>query len=73
MDGRNIRFDFRWAALDAETMERFAKELIRLKPDLILSQTTPSTAVLLQNTHTIPIIFGIASDPIGSGFVASIV
>jgi len=72
-DGRNIRFDFRWAALDAETMERFAKELIRLKPDLILSQTTPSTAVLLQNTHTIPIIFGIASDPIGSGFVASIV
>jgi len=71
-DGRNIRFDFRWAALDAETMERFAKELIGLKPDLILSQTTPSTAVLLQHTHTIPIIFGIASDPIGSGFVASL-
>ena len=71
-EGRNIRFDYRWAALDAEAMHRFAKELIALKPDLILSQTTPSTATLLQHTRTIPIIFGVASDPIGSGFVASL-
>ena len=71
-EGRNIRFDYRWAALDAEAMHRFAKELIALKPDLILSQTTPSTATLLQHTRTIPIIFGVASDPVGSGFVASL-
>jgi putative tryptophan/tyrosine transport system substrate-binding protein len=53
-------------------MQRFAKELIALQPDLILSHTTPTTAVLLQQTRTIPIIFANVSDPIGSGFVRSL-
>jgi putative tryptophan/tyrosine transport system substrate-binding protein len=52
-------------------MQRFAKELVALQPDLILSHTTPTTATLLQKTRTIPIIFVLVSDPIGSGFVAS--
>ena len=52
-------------------MQRFAKELVALQPDLILSQTTPTTAALLQQTRTIPIIFANVSDPVGSGFVAS--
>jgi putative ABC transport system substrate-binding protein len=71
-ESRNIRFEYRWAELNPEAMQRFAKELIALKPDLILSQTTPSTIALLQHTRTIPIIFGVASDPIGSGFVAGV-
>jgi putative ABC transport system substrate-binding protein len=50
-------------------MLRFAKELVALQPDLI--QSTPATAVLLQQTRTIPIVFGLLADPIGSGFVAS--
>ena len=49
----------------------FAKELVALQPDLILSHTTPTTATLLQQTRSIPIIFVFVSDPIGSGFVAS--
>jgi len=48
-----------------------AKELVALQPDLLLSQSTPATTALLQETRTIPIIFGIVADPIGSGFVAS--
>jgi putative ABC transport system substrate-binding protein len=48
-------------------MHRYAKELVALQPDVILSQSTPATAALLQ----IPVIFGIVADPIGSGFVAS--
>ena len=52
-------------------MHRYAKELVALQPDLILSQSTPATAALLQETRTIPVIFGIVADPIGSGFVAS--
>ena len=52
-------------------MQRSAKELVALQPDLILSPTTPTTAALLQQTRTIPIIFAIVADPIGSGFVAS--
>jgi putative tryptophan/tyrosine transport system substrate-binding protein len=71
-DGRNVRIDTRWAAFDAESKQRFAKELIALQPDLILSHTTPTTAALLQQTRTIPIIFATVTDPIGSGFVASL-
>ena len=52
-------------------MQRFAKELVALQPDLILSQITPSTAAMLQQTRTIPIIFAMVADPVGSGFVAS--
>ena len=52
-------------------MQRFAKELVALQPDLILSQNTPTTAALLQQTRTIPIIFANVADPVGSGFVAS--
>jgi putative ABC transport system substrate-binding protein len=70
-EGRNIRIDSRWAALDAKAMQRFAKELVALQPDLILSHNTPATAALLQQTHTIPIIFANVADPVGSGFVTS--
>src|SRR5262245_23241082 len=41
-EGRNIRIDTRWAADDAEAMQRFAQELVALQPDLILSQVTLS-------------------------------
>jgi ABC-type uncharacterized transport system substrate-binding protein len=71
-EDRNIRIDFRWAAAsDVESMQRFAKELVALQPDLILSSTTPTTAALLQQTRTIPIVFATVADPVGSGFVAS--
>jgi hypothetical protein len=69
--GRNVRIDIRWAASDAALMQRFAKELIALQPDLIVSHNTPTTASLQQQTRTIPIVFVIVSDPVGSGFVAS--
>ena len=72
-DGRNVRIDVRWATTsDAPAMQRSAKELVALQPDLILSHNTPTTATLLQHTRTIPIVFAVVSDPIGSGFVASI-
>jgi putative ABC transport system substrate-binding protein len=70
-EGRNIRVDTRWASADAEAMQRFAQELVALQPDLILSATTPAVAALLQQTRTIPIVFALVADPVGSGFVAS--
>jgi ABC-type uncharacterized transport system substrate-binding protein len=71
-EGRNIRLDSRWAKPgDAESRQRFAKELVALQPDLILSHSTPNTATLLQQTRTIPIVFAQVADPVGSGFVAS--
>src|SRR5262249_23643450 len=71
-EGRNIRIDARWAAGDAEAMQRLAKELLALHPDLIVSPTPPTPAALLQQTRTIPIIFVNVADPIGSGLVASL-
>ena len=71
-EGRNTRIDTRWATpADASSMQRFAKELVALQPDLILSSTTPTTAALLQQTHTIPIVCATVADPVGAGFVAS--
>ncbi len=70
-DGRNVRIDTRWPAFDAESRQRFAKELVALQPDLILSHTTTTTAALLQQTRTIPIVFATVADPVGSGLVAS--
>ena len=70
-EGRNIRIDTRWAAADVEAMQRFAKELVTLQPDLILTQNTPTTAAMLQQTRTIPIIFANVADPVGSRFVTN--
>ena len=55
-----------------DRMRMFAKELVGLKPDVILSFGTPVTAALQRETHTIPIVFAIVSDPVGEGFVVSL-
>ena len=71
-EGRNIEIEARWATADVESMKRLAKELAALQPDFILTSTTPATAAMLQYTRTIPIIFVLVGDPVGSGFVASL-
>jgi len=72
-EGRNLRIDARWGALeDAGARQRSAKELIALQPDLILTQNTPPTASMLEQTQTIPVIFVVVADPVGSGFVESL-
>ena len=72
MEGRNIRIDARWASTEADLVQRFANELVALQPDVIVTQNTPITAAMLQQTRTIPIIFANVSDPVGSGFVAGL-
>jgi putative tryptophan/tyrosine transport system substrate-binding protein len=72
-EGRNIRITTRWPTPDdADSIQRFAKELVALEPDLIVSYGTPPTAILLQLTRTIPITFVVVADPVGSGFVKSL-
>jgi|SRR3954452_21519786 putative ABC transport system substrate-binding protein len=72
-EGRNVRLDSRWGALDdAEARVQSAKELLALQPDLLLTQNTPPTASMLQLTRTIPVVFVIVADPVGSGFVSSL-
>ena len=72
IDGRNIHIDYRWGAGSLDRVRLFAQELVRLKPDVLVAGTTPATAALQAETKTIPIVFAGVSDPIGSGFVASL-
>ena len=67
---KNIQINIRWAGTDLARMQKLAKELIELRPDLIQVQGTPATAAVLRETHTIPVVF-LVSDPIGFGFVES--
>jgi putative tryptophan/tyrosine transport system substrate-binding protein len=71
-EGRNLRIDYRWPVLDTESMQRFARELVALEPDVILTPNTPSTAAMPQQTRTIPIVLTQGTDPVGAGFVASL-
>jgi putative ABC transport system substrate-binding protein len=64
----NLRIDWRWAANPAQ-MPALAKDVVGQKPELIVATTTPMTAAVLGETHTIPVVFAVVSDPIGSGFV----
>jgi putative tryptophan/tyrosine transport system substrate-binding protein len=70
--GQNLRIEYRFAASDAERMFSFSKELVALHPDIIIGHSTPVVTALLQATQIIPIVFVVVSDPVGSGFVASI-
>ena len=70
--GNNLRIELRWAGDDPGRMKTFAKELVDLRPDAILSVTTPVTGVLVRETQTIPIVIVTVADPISSGFVTNL-
>jgi ABC-type uncharacterized transport system substrate-binding protein len=70
--GRNVRIDYRFAGGDAATSRKQAEELVALAPDVIVSTGSFSTGQILRATHTVPIIFVIVPDPVGSGFVDSL-
>src|SRR5215471_15854022 len=71
-EGRNIKIDVRWASGDTDRATTFARELVALQPEVIMSNTTPVTAALHNATNTIPIVFVAVSDPVGANFVASL-
>jgi putative tryptophan/tyrosine transport system substrate-binding protein len=70
--GQNLRIEYRYAEGDSVRMQALAKELVDLKPDCILGHSTPVVTALMHPTRTIPIVFVSVSDPVGSGFVASV-
>ena len=50
-EGLNLRIDFRWAAGDADRIRTYAAEFVRLKPEVILANSTPVAAALRDKTH----------------------
>jgi putative tryptophan/tyrosine transport system substrate-binding protein len=69
---KNLEIDLRWGGMDLDHIQRNAKELVEARPEVIQVTTTPATAAILRETHTLPVVFAIVSDPVGSGFVQSL-
>src|SRR5262245_28698320 len=70
--GRNVQVDYRYGAGDVARVRALAEELVALVPDVIVASGTSTVGPLLQVTRTVPIIFPVASDPVGAGFVESL-
>jgi putative tryptophan/tyrosine transport system substrate-binding protein len=70
--GRNVQVDTRWATANVAEVRRHAAELVALAPDVILAHGGGPVAAVQQATHTVPIVFPIAGDPVGSGLVDSL-
>src|SRR5262245_60842983 len=72
IEGRNVNYDYRWTAGNPPVMERYAAELLTLKPEAIMNGGLPTLAVMQKQTQTIPIVFAQVLDPVGAGFVESL-
>jgi putative ABC transport system substrate-binding protein len=72
IEGKNLRLDVRWLAGDMERGAAAATDLVRLAPDVLLSQSGPALRALAKVAGTIPIVFIMIPDPVGAGYVASL-
>ena len=72
VDGQNVTIEYRWAAGQIGRIQQYAEELVALKPDVILANSTPVIGALQKLTKTIPIVCALVNDPVGLGFVASL-
>jgi putative ABC transport system substrate-binding protein len=70
-EGRNVRIDYRWATGNAAHFRKYSAELVALSPDVILAPGG-SLGPMLQATRTVPIVFAIVADPVGSGFIETL-
>jgi putative ABC transport system substrate-binding protein len=70
--GRNVRIDTRWAGTNADDIRRHATELVVLAPDAILAHGNSTVDPLLRATRTVPVVFPVAVDPVGTGVVDSL-
>src|SRR6516162_1138179 len=72
IEGRNVQFIYRWSAGDVVHARQFAKELLDLRSDVILANTTPIAVAVRDATRTTPTVFVQVSDPVTAGVVQSL-
>src|SRR5262245_55877179 len=72
IDGRNVRIDVRWGAVDPERIRSYAAELVALAPDVIVATGSAVVGSLLQATRAVQIVFVQVAEPVGDGFVKSL-
>ena len=70
--GRNVQVEMRWGGGDEAAIRKYAAELVALAPDVLVGGGGAATEVMLKLTHTIPVVFVIVPDPVGSGLVESL-
>ena len=66
-EGRNVQFIYRWSGGDVAHARQFAKELLDLRSDVILANSTPIAAAVREPTRTTPTVFVQVSDPVTAG------
>jgi putative ABC transport system substrate-binding protein len=71
-DGHNVAITYRFGVGDIERVRGFAKELVELKPDAIVCETTPTLRAVADQTTTIPVVFVSVADPMSNGFVTDL-
>jgi putative ABC transport system substrate-binding protein len=71
-EGENVQIEYRWSAGKSDLIRQYAEELVALKPDVILANSTPVIATLKSLTTSIPVVFALATDPVGLGHVQSL-
>jgi putative ABC transport system substrate-binding protein len=71
-EGRNVQFIYRWSAGDVAHARHFAKELVDLRSDVILTNSTPVAVAVKDTTRTTPTVFVQVSDPVTAGVVQSL-
>lgn len=69
---QNLRVEMRWGRGDRDLVQSHAQELVRIAPEIILTNGTPSTVALQRETTSIPIVFAQVTDPVGEGLVTSL-
>jgi putative tryptophan/tyrosine transport system substrate-binding protein len=72
IEGRNVRFEYRWAEGSFERLPDLAAELVRLKPDVIVAVVTQASLAAKEATATLPIVMVGVADPVGVGLIASL-
>lgn len=72
VEGKNVRFELRWGLGNRDVVQSHAEELVRIAPDVVLTNGTPSTLALQRETSTVPIVFAQVTDPVGEGLVSGL-
>ena len=71
-EDRNVRIEYRFAGSDLAMIDKHVAELVRLKPEVIVANSTPVLAAFRRATSTIPIVYAAVNDPVGQGFISSL-
>jgi putative ABC transport system substrate-binding protein len=72
IEGRNVQIEYRFAGANLASINQHAAELIKLKPNAIVANSTPVLTALRTGASTIPIVFVIVNDPVGQGFISNL-